>query len=417
MNEHAQIPAGVDPARPAPARIYDYLLSGEHNFQSDRDAANRIMALVPEIKDCAWANRGFHQRAARWIAGRGVRQFIDIGSGLPTVGNTHDVVRSVDESCRIVYVDNDPMVRAQSGQLLNGTTGVKVTLGDLRDPARLLADPQLRAMIDFTQPTGLLMTAVMHFVADDSSPQGLMRQYLDALASGSYLALSHLTSDHKPPRAVREFCRVFARATEQMHFRSRLEVERLFDGLNLVSPRDPEGPGRLCYVGDWEAEDADLADSDGSRWLYCGVARRPLRNPGPFVTRIRVPGPGPAVTRPRTGFGQAPRSAPTYARTSWTAQLLPSGSVKKTNFPPSLVGSSTCTGVTSTPRSASCARAASMSGTTSCRLAEDPRSVPGGTTLGPTTTEHADPGGVMCTTRIVSVGRVSASRWNPSMPV
>jgi hypothetical protein len=412
MNDPARIPPGVDPARPAPARIYDYLLSGENNFQSDRDAAKRIMALVPEIKDCAWANRGFHQRAARWIAGRGVRQFIDIGAGLPTVGNTHDVVRSVDATCRVVYVDNDPMVRAQSGPLLNGATGVTVILGDLRDPERLLADPQLRALIDLSQPTGLLMTAVMHFVADDSDPQGLMRQYLAALASGSYLALSHLTSDHKPPCAVREFRRVFARATEQMHFRSRPEVERLFDSLILVSPQDPEGPGRLCYVGDWEAEDTGLADSDGSRWLYCGVAWRPL-------PESKVPGPGPAMTRagPVTRSGQAPRSAPTYARTSWTAQLLPSGSAKKTNFPPSLVGSSICTGVTSTPRSASCARAASMSGTTSCRLAEDPRSVPGGTTLGPTTTEHADPGGVMCTTRIVSVGRVSASRWNPSVPV
>ena len=303
MNEHARIPSDVDPARPAPARIYDYLLSGQNNFQSDRDAATRIMALVPEIKDCAWANRSFHQRAARWIAGRGVRQFIDIGSGLPTVGNTHDVVRSVDAACRVVYVDNDPMVSAQSGQLLKGTTGVKVILGDLRDPERLLADSQLRALIDFSQPTGLLMTAVMHFVADDSDPQTLMRRYLAALAPGSYLALSHLTSDHKPPRAVREFRRVFARATEQMHFRSRPEVERLFDNLTLVSPRDPEGPGRLCYVGDWEAEDADLADSDGSRWLYCGVARRPLpqsglrdpawpRNPsGAAPGSVRHPGP------------------------------------------------------------------------------------------------------------------------------
>jgi hypothetical protein len=275
MSERARIPAGVDPAKPAPARIYDYLLSGENNFPSDREAAQRIMALVPEIRDCAWANRGFHQRAAAWIAGCGVRQFIDIGSGLPTVGNTHDVVRSVDAECRVVYVDNDPMVRAQSGQLLNGTTGVTVILGDLRDPGPLLADPELRALIDFSQPTGLLMTAVMHFVADDSDPRVLVRQYLDALAPGSYLALSHLTSDHKPPRAVREFCRVFARATEQMHFRSRSDVEGLFDGLRLVSPHDPERPGRLCYAGDWEAEDADLADSDGSRWLYCGVARRP----------------------------------------------------------------------------------------------------------------------------------------------
>jgi hypothetical protein len=275
MNEAAEIPAGVDPARPAPARIYDYLLSGENNFQSDRDAAKRIMALVPEIRDCAWANRGFHQRAARWIAGRGIRQFIDIGSGLPTVGNTHDVVRSVDTNCRVVYVDNDPMVRAQSEQLLAGTSAVRVIERDLRDPDHLLADPELRELIDFSQPAGLLMTAVVHFVADESDPWQLMRRYRAALAPGSYLALSHLTSDHKPPRAVHEFRRVFNRATEQMHFRSRPEVERLFEGLDMVSAHDPDVPGRLCYVGDWEAEDPAMADSDGSRWLYCGVARRP----------------------------------------------------------------------------------------------------------------------------------------------
>jgi hypothetical protein len=273
MNEVAGIPADVDPARPAPARIYDYLLSGKNNFQADRDAAKRIMALVPEIKDCAWANRSFHQRAARWIADRGVRQFIDIGSGLPTVGNTHDVVRSVDTSCRVAYVDNDPMVRAQSAQLLAGTPGVRVILGDLRDPEQVLADPELRELIDFTEPVGLLMTAVVHFVADESDPWGLIRRYLAALAPGSYLALSHLTSDHKPPRAVHEFRRVFNRATEQMHFRSKPEVERLFEGLDMVSAHDPEAPGRLCYVGDWEAEDPEMADSDGSRWLYCGVAR------------------------------------------------------------------------------------------------------------------------------------------------
>ena len=275
MNEAAEVPAGVDPATPAPARIYDYLLSGDNNFQSDRDAAQRIMALVPEIRDCAWANRGFHQRAARWIADRGIEQFIDIGSGLPTVGNTHDVVRTVHAGARVVYVDNDPMVRAQSERLLAGTSGIRVILGDLRDPDRLLADPELRELIDFTRPAGLLMTAVVHFVADESDPWGLVRRYLAALAPGSYLALSHLTCDHKPPRAVREFRSVFNGATEQMHFRSRPEVQRLFDGLDMISAHDPQAPGRLCYVGDWEAEDPAMADSDGSRWLYCGVARRP----------------------------------------------------------------------------------------------------------------------------------------------
>ena len=278
MNEAAQGPAAIDPSRPAPARIYDYLLNGRNNFQSDRDAAMRIMALVPEIKDCAWGNRGFHQRAARWIAQRGVTQFIDIGSGLPTVGNTHDVVRSVHTGSRVVYVDNDPMVRDQASDLLVNSAGVKVVLGDLRDPDGLLGDAGVTEAIDFSRPAVLLLTAVMHFVADESDPWSLLERYLGALAPGSYLALSHLTSDHKPPRAVREFTRVFARATEQVHFRSRPQVERFFSGLVLVSPDHPDNPdepGRLAYVGDWGAEDAAMADSDGSRWLYCGVARVP----------------------------------------------------------------------------------------------------------------------------------------------
>jgi hypothetical protein len=174
-----------------------------------------------------------------------------------------------------VYVDNDPMVHEQAGDLLTDRAEVRVILGDLRDPDGILTNPDLAALIDFSQPTGLLMTAVMHFVADDRDPWRLLARYLDALAPGSYLSLSHLTDDQKPPRAVKEFCRVFDHATEQVHFRSRPDVERFFDGLELVSPHQPDLKGRLCYAGDWEAEDLDLADSDGSRWLYCGVAKRP----------------------------------------------------------------------------------------------------------------------------------------------
>jgi hypothetical protein len=275
MDQAQQVPGGVDPSKPAPARIYDYLLSGENNFQSDRDAADRITAVVPEIRDCAWANRGFHQRAARWIARRGVRQFIDIGSGLPTVRNTHEVVQEVDLQCRVVYVDNDPMVREQAAELLTDRADVRVVQGDLRDPDGVLESPDLRALIDFSQPTGLLMTAVMHFVADEHEPHRLLARYLDALTPGSYLALSHLTADQKPPRAVAEFQHVFDHATEQVHFRSKAEIERFFAGLKMASPYQPRVKGRLVYAGDWGAVDPALADSDGSRWLYCAVAKRP----------------------------------------------------------------------------------------------------------------------------------------------
>ncbi|HWG63418.1 MAG TPA: SAM-dependent methyltransferase [Streptosporangiaceae bacterium] len=296
MNESRQVVAGVDPARPAPARIYDYLLRGENNFQSDRDAADRIMKVVPEIKDCAWANRGFHQRAARWIAERGIRQFIDIGSGLPTVGNTHEVVQAVDPRCRVVYADNDPMVPDHADVLLHGTSDVVFVSADLRQPSTVLDAPAVRDVIDFTEPAALLMTAVMHFVADEFDPARLVKRYMEALAPGSYLALSHLTDDQKPPRSVAEFCHVFDNATEQMHFRTRTDVERMFEGLELVPPYDWETQGRIAYAGDWGAVDPAMADSDGSRWLYCAVARRPLApRPGAEdsmrpISSLRPPG-------------------------------------------------------------------------------------------------------------------------------
>jgi hypothetical protein len=273
MTEAQQVPPGVDPRRPSPARIYDYFLQGNSSFPADRAAAERITRLVPEIKDCAWSNRGFHQRAAKWIAERGVRQFIDIGSGLPTVGNTHEVVRRVAPEARVVYVDNDPMVRAFGEVLLADTETTSFIEGDLRDPDAILRDPGLRRLIDFGAPTGLLMTAVVHFVADKSDPWGLVKRYVDALSPGSYLALSHLSDDHKPPRTVEGFLAVFEQATEQLYFRSKSEVERFFDGQELVPPYNGAGPG-LSYTGVWGAEDPVLADSDGSRWLWCGVARR-----------------------------------------------------------------------------------------------------------------------------------------------
>src|SRR6185369_11960238 len=134
MNEAPQIPAGVDTGRPTPARIYDYMLQGHNYFQVDRFAAEQILKAAPEIRDAAFSNRGFHQRAAKWIAERGVRQFIDIGSGLPTVGNTHEVVQKVNPGARVVYVDNDPMVAEQGGRLLADDRSTRVICADLREP-------------------------------------------------------------------------------------------------------------------------------------------------------------------------------------------------------------------------------------------------------------------------------------------
>ncbi len=174
MTKALRQPEGLDVTRPSPARIYDYMLSGSHHFESDEAAAQRILTVVPEIRDCAWSNRGFHQRAAAWIARQGVRQFLDIGSGLPTVGNTHDVVQKVDPDARVVYVDNDPMVALHSEGILDSSGKVSVVCADLRDPDSILGHPAVRELIDPAEPTGLLMTAVLMFVADASDPWGLV---------------------------------------------------------------------------------------------------------------------------------------------------------------------------------------------------------------------------------------------------
>jgi hypothetical protein len=273
MTDAEQAPPGVDPARPSTARVYDYLLGGEHNFESDRAAAEMLKSRAPELVDSAWANRGFHQRAAKWIALQGVRQFIDIGSGLPTVGNTHEVVRRVAPNARVVYIDNDPMVLAYGQALLGDDRNATVILADIRDPEAVLGHAGLRGLIDFTEPVGLLITAVLHFISDENDPPGLISRYMAALAKGSYLALSHMTADQKPALAVQTLVEVGLRAAGGGYLRSKTEVRELFDGLEIVAPYPGADPD-LTWVGLWDCEDPTLADSEGSRWLYCAVAQK-----------------------------------------------------------------------------------------------------------------------------------------------
>jgi hypothetical protein len=200
MSDADVVPDGVDPTRPSPARLYDYYLGGTHNYEVDRQAAEQMRAVMPELGDAAWANRGFHGRAAVWMAAEhGIRQFIDLGSGLPTQNNTHQAVARVTPEARVVYVDNDPIVAAYGTPLLAGDGSTALITADLRDPDGVLEHPEVRRLIDFAEPVGVLMTAVLHFVADGSDPWGLVRRYMAATAPGSYLALSQVTSDNMPP--------------------------------------------------------------------------------------------------------------------------------------------------------------------------------------------------------------------------
>lgn len=267
-------PPGVDPARPSPARIYDAVLGGEHNFQADRDAAATIAARSPDLTDAAWVNRGFHQRTARWMAAeKGIRQFVDIGSGLPTQSNTHAVVQQVAGDARVVYVDNDPMVAAYAGELLANDGTTCVIIADLRDPDTVLADAALRQRVSPAQPTGLLMTAVLQFVADQSDPWALVGRYLAALAPGSYLSLSHVTYEHLAPGLVQTGIDAYSQ-TDGIFPRSRADIERFFTGLDIVPPF-PGARAEITHLGVWGADEPGMADSEGAHWWYGGVGRKP----------------------------------------------------------------------------------------------------------------------------------------------
>jgi trans-aconitate methyltransferase len=264
----------VDPSTPSAARLYDYYLGGKNNFAVDQAAGEQLRAALPDLYDAAWANRGFHQRSARWMAReQGIRQFVDIGSGLPTQGNTHLAVRQETGGARVVYVDNDPMVLAMADGLLADEEHTKLIIADLRDPGEVLSHPDLRSLIDFSQPAGLVMTAVLHFVADGSDPWGLVRRYADALAPGSCVALSHATADNLPPRSVAGMYATYENASTRIYLRTREEFRRFFDGMELVPPYGEAEPD-VTYVGVWGAEDPHAADSEGSRVLYCGVGKR-----------------------------------------------------------------------------------------------------------------------------------------------
>jgi hypothetical protein len=256
--------------------VYDYFLGGTHNYPVDREVAERLKATVPDIVDAMLANRGFHGRAATWIARQGVRQFIDIGAGLPTRNNTHEAVRRVLPEARVVYVDHDPMVAAYSGPLLAADGTTTLVTADWRDPGAVLGDPGLRRLIDPAHPAGVLMTTLPGFVPDEGDPWGLVARYMEAVAPGSYLALSHGTYDMIPPNMVLAGREALANVAERVHLRSKAEVERFFDGLELVPPYT--GADRaITYAGLWGAEDIEAADTEGSRGIYCGVALRPDR--------------------------------------------------------------------------------------------------------------------------------------------
>jgi S-adenosyl methyltransferase len=230
------VPPGVDTQRANVARIYDYLLGGTHNFLADQDVGRVIAAVEPNARAIGRANRAFLGRAVRFLSAVGIRQFLDIGSGIPTEGNVHEVAHQADPGARVVYVDLDPVAIAHSKALLAGNANASIIGSDLRDPERIIAHNGTRRLIDFSQPVGLLLVAVLHFISDEEDPWGIVAALRDALAPGSYLVLCHGTDEGKPEVAEATE-KVYSRgASTDIHMRSRAEILRFFDGFELVEP-------------------------------------------------------------------------------------------------------------------------------------------------------------------------------------
>ncbi|MBT8228156.1 MAG: SAM-dependent methyltransferase [Dactylosporangium sp.] len=261
--------------RPFVAGMYDYYLGGTANSAVDRAAVDAILAVLPEMRESAWANRGFLQRAVKRMAEEwGIRQFLDIGAGLPTQRHTHEVVAEVVPDGRVVYTDNDPQVITRGERILADVEGAAVILGDIRKPESILDHPETRRLIDFTKPVGLILVSVTQFIPDAEDPWAVVRRYLDAVCSGSYLALSSPTGDNQSKRIVDRVRQIYAKTPTPGKPRTRAEVERFFDELEIVSPYDGGEPA-VTFVGQWGAEDVEAADDDGSRWFYAAVARKP----------------------------------------------------------------------------------------------------------------------------------------------
>ncbi|WP_430499385.1 SAM-dependent methyltransferase [Micromonospora trifolii] len=229
-------PAPDVTTRPNVARMYDYFLGGSHNFPADRAAADRVLEIFPETGVAAQTNRHFLRRAVRYAAEQGVRQFLDIGAGLPTQDAVHEVVRAVAPDARVVYVDYDEVAVGHARQLLTGVPGTAVVQGDLRRPDELLAHPDVRATLDLDQPVAVLLLAVLHFVPDHDDPWAAIARLRAATAPGSHLVLSHLTLDGIPPELAERGQAVYRNSSAPLVPRTRAETARFFAGYDLVEP-------------------------------------------------------------------------------------------------------------------------------------------------------------------------------------
>jgi hypothetical protein len=261
------VPDGVDVTVPNAARAYDYFLGGYHNFAVDREFVARVETVMPGFSRAAHANRAFLGRCVRWLVDAGVRQFLDIGSGIPTLGNVHEVAQKSAPDARVVYVDLDPVAVAHGQAILSNNPGALSIEADLRRPAEILYHPQVLDLLDFSQPVAVLLMAVLHFVSDDDDPAGVIAQLRDGLVSGSYIAISHVTeSSHK--QEIEEIRRLYEHTPTPGQPRTPKQVEALLAGLEIVEPG-------VVEVAHWHPDPGGTDDSPGAALMLGAVGRKP----------------------------------------------------------------------------------------------------------------------------------------------
>jgi S-adenosyl methyltransferase len=268
LTERDLAAGGIDTTTPNVARIYDYLLGGKDNFAADREAAGQLIAAIPDVAAIARDNRSFLGRVVRYLAGQaGVRQFLDLGGGLPTQANVHELAQGVAPDVRVVYVDNDPVVASHGRALLFTRDRVAMVLADLRDPASVWQHPDVAGLLDWTQPIAVLCTSTLHFVADEDEPHQIIAQYSDRMAPGSYLAITHGTMEEDPAGERDQAAGVYRQASSQLHVRPLADVRRFFDGFEFVEPG-------LVWITEWRPEPG-TAPTGRAQSMRGGVGRKP----------------------------------------------------------------------------------------------------------------------------------------------
>lgn len=263
MSAHGSLPR-LDPNTPTPARIYDYLLGGSHNFAADRDAAQEMIAAFPALPQVLAASRAFVRRVTWYLAAEcGISQFLDLGSGIPTARNVHEIAQAANPAARVAYVDIDPVAVAHSRSVLRGVQQAACIQGDLRAPSVICADPAIRAVIDFSRPVAVILNAVLHFVPGDEAVAGIVDGYLNAAAPGSYLAVCHHTSESASEDEARAR-EIYNSAVQPLIPRSRAQITALFRGTAITDPG-------VVLTPQWRPDPGE-AEAAAQAPLYFGYA-------------------------------------------------------------------------------------------------------------------------------------------------